>query len=318
MDNTDLPNPAFSTDRAALVEQIVEQVTGATTCSSAPICRGMSNSVSVAHTSVGDLVVRTNVEGHLFNFQREAWCFSQLQLLGVLIPTVLGCGTLRGYAYSLARFIPESQPISSSAADPGSVWKVLGRYARCLNSLSILPSDQNNPSAAPHAWEEYLTQDVHLIVNIPIWKDNLSTDQLQAVQCHLLKCAQRSHALGVCQFDLGVDNAVIRGDDCSQIYLLDLEWLLLAPVPFYQLACILANNGAAAALPNNISFLGGYGLTDTESAAMAPELERFILYRLMRGTAWAYTRCPELAHGLRERAMPLLQKVLSRAACKLP
>lgn len=305
------PIKAAITNRAALVEQIVAQVTGATTYSSAPICRGMSNAVSLAHTSVGDLVVRTNAEPHLFRFRREAWCFSQLQALGVLTPTVLGCGILDRCAYSLARFIPESQPIRSSTADPCMVWEVLGRYARCLNSLITLPRElpscPQNTDVEPTTWAEHLTRDVDLIVNLPLWNELLNTDQLHAVQGYLLTCAQTPHALGVCQFDLGIDNAVIRGDDCSQIHLLDLEWLLLAPVPHYQLACIMANNGADS--QNNLSFLRGYGVTDTERTAMDSELERFILYRLMRATAWAHTRCPELVNGLRDRAIPLLKNL---------
>jgi len=62
-----------------LVSAILRNVTGQQTDSVEPTKDiGMNNSVSVAVTSHRRFVVRTNVESHLFRYQREEWCPNQL------------------------------------------------------------------------------------------------------------------------------------------------------------------------------------------------------------------------------------------------
>ena len=270
---------------------------------------GMNNAVTLASTAEGRFVVRTNVESHLFRFQREAWCFKQLEATPVPTPQVLGCGILDGHSYSVAPFIDGSQPIDDSD-DQLRVWRTLGHYAYQLNQ--IYPSPAEAAAYFPMTWEQQVTSEIDLIFSDDLWLDKglLNSEQQEFVQHYLRGCGRIESPRGVCQFDLTVANAVICRSDDAKIYLLDLESANTAPVPYYQVGCIVAEKGPESAAAQ--AFFEGYGIDSENRHGMESELERFVLYRLMRATAWARDRYPALLEENLRRTRPVLACVLGR------
>ena len=277
-----------------LVSAILQTVIGSPALSIRPIKGiGMNNSVTVAETATGEFVVRTNLPSHLFRYKREAWCFKQLASTPVLTPQVVGVGILHDHAYSVAPFIKNSTPIHSDI-DEIKVWEVLGSYARYLNNIHP-PSDTSDEAAYfPISWEEQLLQDIDLIWKDDMWISSgiLTREHYPTFQESLLSCVVADIPRRLSQFDLSIGNAVICNSNYDQIYLLDLEAANIAPAPYYQLACIAADRGPQSDATK--AFFRGCGLTTEKILSLQPTLNKFILYRLMRATAWARDRYPAL------------------------
>lgn len=268
---------------------------------------GMNNSVSVVSCRQGRFVIRTNVESHLFRYEREAWCYQQLAGTPVLTPEVLRCGVLQGHSFSVARFIEGSEPIGL-VLDQNRIWRVLGSYGRYLNQVNPPSAPEELARLFPQGWAAQVEADVSIIFRGSLWLDRgfLTPEQQGVVRGYLEGCASGSAPLGICQFDMTVANAVICNGDYQKIYLLDLESANIAPVPYYQLACIAADKGPSSEPAR--AFFEGYGPGADQDPA---ELRRFLLYRVMRATAWARDRYPALLDENLERTRPVLAQALS-------
>ena len=296
----------------SLISTIVQNVIGERTDSIDHIKgAGMNNSVTVAHTPCGRFVVRTNVESHLLRFQREAWCFRQLESTPVLTPKVIGCGVIESRSYSVAPFIDGSKAIGSEI-DQLRVWKTLGRYASFLNALRS--PDVGSPESIyfPTDWRQQVEADVALIFKDNLWLERglLSATQQKKIRNYLLDASNIAAAQGVCVFDLTIANAVICNSDYERIFLLDLEAANIAPVPYYQLACIAADRGSESE-PTK-AFFDGYGVRGKEFERIATDLNRLTLYRLMRAPAWARDRYPVLLEENIQRTKSVLARTLKQ------
>jgi hypothetical protein len=274
--------------------------------------RGMSNAVTIASTAEGRLVVRTNVLSHLSRFQREAWILGKLHHNNVLVPECLGCGVLGEYSYSVARYIEGSEVISP-AMDNLRVWRKLGSYARCLNAITEQQLNEEPQASAFFScrWKEQASDDVSLIFKDDFWikHKELTEQQNNRLREYLDVSIGRVALMGVCQFDISTGNALIKNSDYEQIYMIDFEFTNIAPVPEYQLACIAAGHGPTSEIMK--SFCEGYGLSDKELLQLSPELDRLILHRVMRATAWARDRCPSLIQMNIERSRPIINHVMN-------
>lgn len=294
----------------ALVDSIVRTVVGVEAISIEHIeGKGMSNAVSVATTSEGRFVIRTNVVSHLVRFRREAWCFEQLRRDPVLVPEVLACGTIEDYSYSVARFIEASAPIDN-AVDTIRIWRILGGYAAHLNKIPE-PMDEPARTFFPSTWADQVVTEINLIFKDDLWiqRAHRTVSEIHRLREILVQCAMDSVPRGVCQFDLTCANAVIQNFDYEKVYLLDLEWACIAPVPSYQLACIAAENGVDAA--STKAFYEGYGLTDAVLAEHQEQISLLTLFRVMRATAWARDRCPALLDENVRRSKPFIDHMLA-------
>lgn len=293
----------------ALVSAILHKVTGLKTDSVEHITgAGMNNAVSVATTTQGRFVIRTNVQSHLFRFQREAWCYRQLQGTSVLTPIVLDCGIHDSYSYSVAEFITDSAPITKDV-DQLRVWRTLGLYARLLNRIPPPQDDTDATSHFPVTWEQQVLDDVEVIFKDDFWlaHDLLTPSTQAAARSYLFDCISPGTPRGICQFDLTVANAVICNNDYERVYLLDLEWANIGPVPDYQLGCIAADKGLESDITR--AFFEGYGVEVCQASA---RIEQFTLYRLMRATAWARDRQPGLLAENIARTRRMLERALKR------
>jgi hypothetical protein len=292
-----------------VVSDILQKVIGYPALSIRPIKGvGMNNSVTVAESTEGEFVVRTNLPSHLFRYKREAWCFDQLGFTPVRTPKVIGIGILHDHSYSVAPFIQDSTPIHDTI-DTIRVWEVLGMYAWHLNSIHPPKPTSDEATYFPISWEDQVKQDIDLIWKDDLWISSgvLSHDQSTTYKEMLHSCATVEAPHRISQFDLSIANAVICNSNYEQIYLLDLEAANVAPAPFYQLACIAADRGPVSEA--TAAFFRGYGLNEKKLYSLGPHLNRFILYRLMRATAWARDRYPALLEENLKRTRLFLNSV---------
>lgn len=298
-----------------VVSTILRQVTGHQAASVEPITGiGMNNSVSVAATSHGRFVVRTNVESHLFRYQREEWCLNQLKATPVLTPQVLACGILAGHSYSVAPFIEGSRPIGEGM-DQIRVWKTLGKYASYLNQIEAPKPGSAEAAYFPTTWKQQVASDMDLIFKDDLWLKSglLFPAQQDLLRSYLLASATVEAPQGVCVFDLTIGNAVICDSDYEKVYLLDLEAANIAPVPHYQLACIAADRGPDSDAA--IAFREGYRIHENKLAWSDSEFNRFTLYRVMRASAWARDRYPSLLEENLRRTKPIIEHALRQNLC---
>ena len=298
-----------------LVSTIIRKVTGFKTTSIEHISgKGMNNSVTIASSSRGRFVVRTNVESHLFRFEREAWCFMQLKGSPVLTPEVLGCGIEGAHSYSVAPFIEGSSPIHGGL-DEIRVWRTLGEYASHLNKIRAPVPESQAGRLFPESWKGQVASDVEIIFREGFWlgKCELTQERQERLREYLRGSADINAPYGICQFDLTVANALICDSNYDQIYLIDLEWANIAPVPYYQLACIAAEKGPESEITK--SFFDGYGLTKRQITEIDLQLNRFNLYRVMRATAWARDRCPNLVDENLNRSKPIIDRTFREELC---
>lgn len=298
-----------------LIATIVRKVTGLETKSIEHISgKGMSNAVTKAYTAEGRFVVRTNIDSHLSRYEREAWCIKQLKKTPVLTPEILGCGIEGAHSYSLAPYIEDSTSIHDGN-DIIRVWRILGEYASYLNKIK--PPEINDPAIQyfTESWERQIVDDVETIFKDDFWvnRNELSYEQQNRLREYLLGNATFNAPQGICQFDLSIGNALICNSNYNKIYLIDFEWVNIAPVPFYQLACISADKGYRSEISN--SFFAGYGVTTKQATDIDLELNRFILQRVMRATAWARDRCPSLIDANIKRSRAVIDRTFRDKLC---
>jgi hypothetical protein len=272
---------------------------------------GFNNAVTIADTSAGRFVVRTNVDSHLFRFHREAWCYQRLGERGVLVPEVIGCGIEAGHSFSLAHYIEDSVPIHP-ALDQSRVWKILGRYAAIMNSIteSVVDGDGQTRDWFPVKWREQVAGDLDLIFKDNFWvgRKEITENQEGKLRDDLQQIADLECPRGVCQFDLTTGNARICESNYDRIYLFDLEWANVAPVPYYQLACIAAEHGPESEV--TAAFFEGYGVSYRSLIEEGAELSRFTLLRAMRAAAWARDRAPNLLEENLRKTRPLIERFI--------
>ncbi len=311
------PAPSFLSlevpnQECVAIAEIVRKETGQEPTGFAPIDKlGMSNKVLIVSTTSGRLVVRTNSVGHLPKYQKEAWCLRKAHDVGIPVPLVIACGSTAGLSYSISRYIEESLPIDERF-DHQRVWTVLGGYAARLNSIPITGCGSEMLSAGrfKHSWEQELGAELAIVFRDDFWRQSglLSATQVSEVRREIENCALIQANSGVCHWDIGLNNARIRHYNYADIFLLDLEFSLAAPVPHYQLACVAQPHGASS--PEMKAFTAGYGIPDETLAEISPDLERLVVLKCMRSVRWAQDRRPEHVVSLTKKAGSVIFSLL--------
>lgn len=294
------------------IYSIIEAATGDRALAFAPVDGpGMCNEVTVVSTASGRFVVRTNQESHLSRYQREGWCLERAHEAGIPVPRVISCGVESGRAYSVAAYIEESSAIGEHH-DQLAVWKALGSHAARLNQVPLV-GEHGAQGAAQHfelSWGRTIRPELEMVFRDDYWTETgiLTEAQSRKLQTDLYRCSEIDAPLGICQWDIGPDNSRIRNNNDKDIVLLDLEWVVVAPVPHYQLACVATPCGLSSKTMD--AFVSGYGLSKAEFNDLLPDLKRLMVLRSMRSVRWAQDRKPEqtlaLTNAARETIFELM------------
>ena len=282
------------------IRNIVREATGREPTAWAPIDPGwgMSNEVIVVTTPEGRLVVRLNKPGHLPRFEKEAWCLEQAHAAGVLVPRVLAYGAASGHSYSIASYIEGSSRIDQHC-EILRVWEVIGAQAAKLNRIHVsgYGTEMLAPGCFQATWPHMLSGQLTTAFRDSVLEEYgmLSARQVAALQAELEKSAEIKAPAGICVWDIGPDNARIRGNDYREIYLLDFEFALAAPVPHYQLACVAKPRGLFS--EEMAAFTLGYGISSEHLEELLPDLKRLVVLGHLGSVRWAQDRRPECLAG---------------------
>jgi len=276
---------------AIIKKQLAHEVTDF-----APVIgRGMSNTVFIANTSEGKFVVRLNAASRLINFEKEAWCLERAHELGILVPQVLSVGCEGERSFSIAHYIDASTPINDGL-DKLQLWETLGGYAAKLNSVDI---ESYTNCAQLRSWfgdsSSFISSEIEIIFQDDYWEKYafLPPDKLKALKDRLNKFANADLPMGLCHWDIGLDNCIYANE---KLYMLDLEFALLAPVPFYQLAVVARTWGLDSSEMK--AFSRGYGINVNQFGQMEQDLLSIAALLRLRSVRWAQDRAPEQVEGM--------------------
>lgn len=266
------------------------------------IGRGRTNEVIVVTTAVGRLVVRLNALAHLSNFVKEAWCLQEAKKRGVLVPTVIQCGVHLQHSYSVAHFLEGCRNIESGD-DRGRVWQRLGSYAASINRIPISGCGSHMSSAGHFSatWPEIVVQDIESAFRDDFWRSRrgLTSKENALLRNELESVSQIEAPIGICLTDLSCENTMIYRDNYDELYLIDLEWAVTAPVPQYQFAYAAKYFGLSDA------FCRGYGITSNELSDISSEVMRLTVLAAMKAAQEARDN-----HHLINRAQQLIDELL--------
>lgn len=277
---------------AAELSKVVAESTGETVKKCEPILgRGISNNVVVVSTTGGQFVLRLNKIEHAPFYQKEAWCLEQAHSLGIPVPRVLAHGCSTNFAYSIARFIDDAIP-ARDLADATPVWKALGHYARLLNGIKVegLGDIMTAPGKFSLTRDEVVSGELRVLFQDPtLWRERLGWSSRKITAAfNCINSLRRSElALGLCNFDIGPGNSMVRGFASPEIIIHDLDMACAAPVPHFQLACVAQSQGLRSSATK--AFVEGYG-NDGIDESLQRELDPFVLMRHMRSIRWAETK----------------------------
>jgi len=274
----------------------------------------MSNQVLLVTVSDTDrFVIRLNQSSHISNFEKEAWCISQAHQAGIPVPTIVRTGLEGDYAYSIARFIPGSSAITRSH-DRLRIWKKIGKYARLLNDIALTGNIGTESARHFHeTWRDLVNEDLKLSLSLDHWVNAgiVSSTQFEKLQKLLTTVLEIQAPQGICQIDIGPDNALICFDDYEKIYLIDLELTVVAPVPHYQFACVARTWGFSSDIMKE--FIAGYGISAEGMRQISIDLKNLIALRAMRvaGRAWQ-KKAADFDQAV-AKAVPAIKEVLKNA-----
>jgi len=272
--------------------------------------RGMSNTVFIVNTEESRYVVRLNQVARALNFEKEAWCLDKVHELGVLVPRVIAVGIEGERAYSIARYIESSSPIHDGF-DKLRLWNTLGEYAAKLNSVDVqsYPNQQQLKSWFG-SWESFIAREIEIIFRDDYWVDCgfLSLDELQTIKGKFEKFATTDFCSGICHWDIGLDNCIVANNSYEELYMLDLEFAMIAPVPHYQLAVVGKTWGFES--PEMKAFSDGYGISAEQREDMAQDFKTMAALLRMRSVRWAQDRSPGEVKGRLEDTRGAISELL--------
>ena len=286
--NLDTTGPLMGDEK--LVVFIVKKELGLEVLESEPIVgRGQSNTVFIAPTSGGKFVVRLNNVSHLKNFEKEAWCLERCHELGVPVPRVIKLGVASNKSFSIAQFVESSTPIHDGM-NKIQLWETLGEYAAKLNRIDIRSSrDLKSLQEWFGNLEGFIAREIAIIFRDNYWEKCglFSPEDIRLIHNKLEKLSSAEMPISICHWDIGLDNCLVAED---KLYMLDLEYALVAPSPIYQLAVVGRTYGFHSMEMQ--AFSKGYGVSPTALDEMSEDLNCVVALLRMRSLRWAQDRSP--------------------------
>jgi aminoglycoside phosphotransferase (APT) family kinase protein len=283
-----------SSDDVRLASAIASEVLGEPAARVTPVVgKGSVNKVFVAEASGGKVVVRMSDRPQAADeYAKEKWCIERAAALGIPVPAVLGLGWRGGHAYIVELFVEGDEGRVSPVART-EVWRVLGRYARLIHSITIpgfgLTLAEITEGDARESWVRYLEY------NIESLTDDDPLIELKVIT-RAQSCAVREIFVGLrgCEFtfglnhgDLSLRNTIV--DARGRVTLLDWGSAEAAAVPHHDLIQLLKTSMTEGDPDDGElrSFVEGYGMSAAVLERMMPELEALLLLRAFDKLRWA-------------------------------
>ena len=229
------------------------------------------------------------------NYAKEAWCLERAAEAGVPAPTARAHGDIGPYSYIVEDFI-EGVPGGSDDIDLLRVWELLGEYAARTNGITARGAGHRMSTSSPgqflDTWEGWVTEQLAKAFRDTYWVDaGLFPEEHIATLKDILDCCRLVRApAGLVHTDIGEWNTILGNGDVEDLYLIDWEFAVAAPVPHYQLARAWVNAPHEEAYH---AFVRAYGLPRTSLDQMQEDVTALVALELLSGLRWAQDNRPQ-------------------------
>jgi aminoglycoside phosphotransferase (APT) family kinase protein len=276
-----------------VVRHVVQQQLGVEVETVEPLFgNGSVNSIFVVRSATGVFVVRLNDRNSLPQFRKEVWCLDQAKLVGVPGPEVRAVGEVEEHAYMLQGFV--SGEHGADAANPARLWHTVGGYARRIHTIPVAGWGEvmTAPGSFKGSWEKHLDYNIETLTpSDELRRRGLIDAPLSdALRDRFLWLRERELRFGLCHGDLALRNVVVDG---ALVTLLDWGSAEAHVVPHFDLLEVLKSSFQLQANdPGFKSFVSGYGIADSQFAAIKDELDALLMLRAVDKLRWALDRSP--------------------------
>ncbi|MEM7115823.1 MAG: aminoglycoside phosphotransferase family protein [Chloroflexota bacterium] len=274
-----------------LLDRIVRAAVSQSPQTITPITQqGNSNAVYAVTTSTDSLIVRLDVTGGALPvYQKEAACLSWVKEIGVPSANVLAVGEMDDVAYMVQTRV--AGLIGTEwGGDKTAVWREIGRLAQQINTIPVHGYGDWLDDAATRrfhpSWESYVGWYLDFIFDGQLVDTAvLTTAQANKAQKLLAQLLDWRFEQRLCHGNLALKNVIVGDNGACTI----IDWGNSAAqrAPHFEVAEVAAWDVDERGIR---PFLAGYGLTQTQYAAMQPELELLQLWRWLDAIRWAMDR----------------------------
>ncbi|MBV7334111.1 aminoglycoside phosphotransferase family protein [Chloroflexi bacterium TSY] len=192
----------------------IKQITG----------KGKGNNTYICTTKSAKYIVRIDPdETTLDRFQKEVWCMSEAQKVGVLVPKVLKIGMKHQSPYMVMSYIEGIDGDDLEKSQQTKIWQKLGQYSREIHNMKTSGYGHTMTSNGIfngnwHTFVDYNIESLH--ENDPLIELGILTpEHSQTLRSIFEKLKDRPFNFGLIHNDLSLDNTRLSQD--GKVYLLD-------------------------------------------------------------------------------------------------
>jgi tRNA A-37 threonylcarbamoyl transferase component Bud32 len=289
-----------------LDKEVISQVLNNNNLIISPIIRkGEVNRVYNVKHKTDNYIFRLNSEKELPRFKKEAWCCKEASYIGIPQPQLVSMGVKNKTAYMMLDFI-EGQNGKDINENKDYIWKIIGTYAKKLNSILTKGFGESmiSPGTFDDDWSRYLIYNIDsLNPNDKLLELNVITlGQSQFIKEIFSQLKKKSFRFGLIHGDLSLENVIINND---KVTLIDWGVAESTIVPHMEIVDLLQNQLSDTSLLFN-SFLQGYGMDRNEYESIKPEIEVFTLLQAIDKLRWAIDRKPEMINEFSAKVKALI------------
>ena len=245
-------------------------------------------------------------DGALGEYRKEAWCAAQAAARGVRTPQVLEIGTFAMRSFAVMEFARGRAPAAAQAV---GVWRALGREARQINGIAVAGWGCSLDGAGVFGenWQGHLDYNIGALGPGDALRELgvLDASSSRRLRDVLERLRLGTFRFGLCHGDIALQNVLVDGD--AKPWLLDWGCAFAHVVPHYEINEIVRDSKAA---PDALAaFLGGYGISRADHAAMTPDLLALSALREVDTLRWAIDRKPDMIAEMCARAKAAVAKL---------
>jgi len=183
--------------------------------------RGDVNQVYAVMTESSKYIVRIDLSESTTNrFQKEAWCMSETEQLGVLGPTVFSVGLKDGHPYIIISYIEGKGGDESADDEKNKIWNELGKYARKIHSIPIkgYGDKMSAPGVFEDSWSRYVNYNISSLNpnDKAIELGIITEEQSERIKNIFLELLDTHFNFGLVHNDLSLQNTMLatNGEVC--------------------------------------------------------------------------------------------------------
>lgn len=255
---------------------------------------GSVNRVFVVGSPGSRFVVRIAIDPlRAEEFTTEDWCLRRAAAAGILSPEPLAHGVLDGAAFGVQRYV---EHLPHERTDRRAVWRELGRYARCVNQLTVTDDAPSGLFSRfgrdlPTAWRAHLEYSLgelnraDPLVTLGVYGPAERRRLRQAIS----SLGETELSFGLSHGDLAPRNALRRAD--GSLVLIDWGSASCGPVPYTDLLVLQRPDDLAGPNAGDLAaFAAGYGI---ELGDLDETLAAIRVLSALDLVRWALERRPD-------------------------